>query len=148
MDEDRIVLQLPGMTLNRTIFPDLGERCIGPDFSRLVVGSDGTSPELLRRRMGFYSGLLDSFLDQTLEWQAPAKLIVAHSFGGMLALRWLADQGVESATRVSGLVLIATTAGPMYDQLSLRLGRMGSEGSGCNSCSIHLRKLSLWLCTL
>ena len=45
----------------------------------------------------------------------------------MLALWWLANRTAESATRPDGLVLVSTTAGPMYEQLSLRVGQLGSD---------------------
>jgi pimeloyl-ACP methyl ester carboxylesterase len=52
-------------------------------------------------------------------WQAAARRIVlGHSFGGMLALSWLLGR---PETRIDGLVLIATTAGPMFRAVRLRI---------------------------
>jgi pimeloyl-ACP methyl ester carboxylesterase len=110
------------MTLNATVFPDLGLTTISPEFNRLCLGVDGSTAELLEDRMDFYARLLGDFLDQSGEWQAPRRIIVAHSFGGMLGLRWLGQDTAGSEPPAGGLVLISTTAGPMYEKLSLRLG--------------------------
>ena len=113
------------MTLNETVFPDLGMPTVEPDFTRLAVGLDGSSPQLLELRMDFYSALLDDLLQGCDAWQADTRLVIAHSFGGMLALRWLIMHGGDGLARIAGLVLIATTAGPMYRNLNLRLFKLG-----------------------
>jgi pimeloyl-ACP methyl ester carboxylesterase len=110
------------MTLNSTIFPELGLATVVTDFNRLVLGSDGAAPELLERRMGFYASLLEDSLASSGAWHSHRRLILAHSFGGMLALWWLANRATGAPPGPDGLVLISTTAGPMYDRLRLKLG--------------------------
>ncbi len=122
-----VALLLPGMTLNATAFPHLDMPTVTPDFARLAVGRDGSSPELLELRMDFYVALLDDLLQDCEDWWADTRLVVAHSFGGMLALRWLMLHGSDGLARIDGLVLISTTAGPMYQNLKLRLFRLGGR---------------------
>lgn len=118
-----ILLLLPGMTLNATIFPDLGLPSVSPDFTRLVISQDGSSPELARRRMDFYVDLLVPELQQSSVWQTGRpRIVIGHSFGGMLALQWLITRGQDVTARVDGLILMATTAGPMFDAVRMRLG--------------------------
>jgi pimeloyl-ACP methyl ester carboxylesterase len=120
-----VVLLLPGMTLNATIFPPLDLPTVSIDFTRLVLGPDGASPELAARRIGMYADFLSERLRREAAWNALRRIVVAHSFGGMLALAWwLANRGSDVA-RVDGMVLIATTAGPMFDSVRLRLGSVG-----------------------
>jgi pimeloyl-ACP methyl ester carboxylesterase len=118
---DWIALLLPGMTLNATIFPDLGIPTTAPDFSKLRLGADGASRELAVDGMAVYAGLLDQLLLADDRWATARRVVVAHSFGGMLALRWLLEHRCSSVAAVDGLVLVATTAGPMFDRVSLRL---------------------------
>ncbi len=120
-----VALLLPGMTLNETVFPDLVMPTVTADFSRLAVGPDGSSPQLLEQRMDFYAALLDDLLQGCDDWRADTRLVIAHSFGGMLALRWLILHGGDGLARIDGLVLISTTAGPMYHNLNLRLFKLG-----------------------
>ena len=122
--EDRVALLLPGMTLNATIFPDLGIPTVAPDFSSLKLGKDGSCPELTQDGMAFYAGLLDELLQRQVRWESARRIVVAHSFGGMLALRWLIEHQCSGLGEISGLVLIATSAGPMYDRVSLQLLRI------------------------
>lgn len=123
LTREPILLLLPGMTLNATIFPELGLPTVSPDFSRLVISLDGSSPELARRRMDFYVDLLAQELRQSASWQGRRpRIVVGHSFGGMLALQWLTTRDQEATARVDGLVLVATTAGPMFDAVRMRLG--------------------------
>jgi pimeloyl-ACP methyl ester carboxylesterase len=117
-----VALLLPGMTLNTTIFPDLGLPTIAGEFTRLVLGPDGISPELTRDRMGLYARKLDDIVAAAPDWSATRRIVVAHSFGGMLALYWLATAGDNPLRRVDGVVLIGTTAGPMFDVVEPRLG--------------------------
>lgn len=105
-------LVLPGMSLNETIFPDLGVPVIAADFN----GFDG-------RRYGgttmhAYVDAVERLTHNPLWETARRRIVVGHSFGGMLALAWLAGRGVAG---IHGLVLIATTAGPMYDVVRVRL---------------------------
>jgi len=116
-----VALLLPGMSLNATIFPTLPCPAVSVDFNTLVLGPDGASPELTRRRMGVFVDLLDQRLAAMPAWAAEPRIVVAHSFGGMLALAWwLAHEGSGPA-RVDGMVLVATTAGPMFEAVRLRL---------------------------
>lgn len=119
-----VALLLPGMTLNDTIFPDLGIPIVTPDFNTLPLGEDGSCRELVETGMGFYSALLDELLLGDPRWGSGRRIVLAHSFGGMLALRWLLDHRCTGLAKVSGLVLVATTAGPMFDRVSLRLLRI------------------------
>jgi len=119
---DPVVLLLPGMTLNASIFPDFGMRSVTADFTKLVVGSAGWSEELARKRMGFYVERLRERLRCDPTWSGAARrVVVAHSFGGLLALAWQADSSGEAEARIDGLVLAGTSAGPMYDAVRLRL---------------------------
>lgn len=121
MTPSTVALLLPGMSLNATIFPPLDVSTLTTDFSRLVLGPDGSSPDLLDRRIGLYVDLLDRALAAEPAWQAPRRIVVGHSFGGMLALSWWLAHGGAGASRVDGMVLCSTTAGPMLD--AARLGR-------------------------
>ncbi len=119
---DDVVLLLPGMTLNASVFPDFGMRAVTMDFTKLVVSPTGWSEELASKRMGFYIERLRDRLRRDATWSAAARrVVVAHSFGGFLALAWQADRQGDSLARIDGLVLVATSAGPMYDAVRLRL---------------------------
>lgn len=120
-----VALLLPGMTLNATVFPDLGVPAVSADFTRLVVGEDGWSPELASRRMRFYADLLAARLRGEPAWGAERRIVVGHSFGGMLALAFLLAHSRDPIARVDGLVLIGTTAGPMFDVARLRVATLG-----------------------
>lgn len=106
-------LLLPGMSLGASIFPPLPFPTLALDFNRVPP----TDPD--RVTMTDYARTLRDFLADAAAWQtARRRIIVAHSFGGMLALHWLSsgdDCGVD------GVVLMATTAGPMYDVVRLKL---------------------------
>ncbi len=117
-------LILPGMTLNATVFPDVGVPTVAPDFNRLRLGRDGSTATLAERRMGVYAEMLDALLRASDIWSVPHRIAVAHSFGGMLALWWLLNHRDGDSARVDALVLIATTAGPMYDRARFRLVRL------------------------
>jgi pimeloyl-ACP methyl ester carboxylesterase len=126
MSPETVVLLLPGMTLNETVFPSLPCATVPFEFSNLVLGPEGSSSDLLARRMGVYVDLLDRHLDENTLWkEAKRRLVLAHSFGGMLTLAWwLAHRGRDSA-RVDGIVLVSTTAGPVFDVVRMRLARIG-----------------------
>jgi len=118
------VLLLPGMTLNHTIFPALGVPIVAPDFNRLQFGEDGSDPEIQDRGMEVYIDLLDQILSGSDVWDTQQRFVVGHSFGGMLALSWLLRHRCSGLARVDGLVLTATTAGPVLDRVALRLFRV------------------------
>lgn len=119
---DDVVLLLPGMTLNASVFPDFGMRAVTMEFTKLVVGPAGWSAELASKRMGFYVERLRERLRNHPIWSAAARRVaVAHSFGGFLALAWQANRPGDPLARLDGLVLVATSAGPMYDAARLRL---------------------------
>lgn len=127
MNDSAVVLLLPGMTLNRTIFPDLRLPAIGLNFNRLALGRNGDSALIRRLGMGLYVRLLEDWLAQNEVWAAATeRLVVGHSFGGMLAIRWLTDRP-EVQSSISGLVLIGASPGPLPQQVSLRLGSLGDR---------------------
>lgn len=119
---DTVALLLPGMTLNASIFPTLGMPAVAVDFTRLVVGADGWSAELAAKRMAFYVERLAERLAGETTWMAARRrIVVAHSFGGFLALAWQLARATDPAAHIDGLVLIGTSAGPLYDAVRLRL---------------------------
>ena len=84
-NRDSTVLLLPGMTMNSTIMPDLGTTAISFDFNILVDDvTSSLSPG--GSAMDTYVELLDSALEHEEMWRARPRIIVGHSFGGMLAL--------------------------------------------------------------
>lgn len=113
-----VVLLLPGMTLNASIFPPLPIDTVEVDFAALT--------ELVRDRMSGYVRRLRETLDANGFWEHERRYVVAHSFGGMLALSWLAHQA-QDRNRIDGLILAGTTAGPMLDQARLRLFGLGTR---------------------
>lgn len=120
--ERTVALVLPGMTMNETLFPALGIPTLAVSFNDLVVGPAGDSELLRTLRIRLYVRLLrDRLCDEPAWVDAERRVVVAHSFGGMLALGWQLDGPLESRDRVHGLVLVSTTAGPMFDQVQLRL---------------------------
>lgn len=119
-----VVLLLPGMTLNDTIFPSLPFVTLSVDFTRTAFGPDGGGRK--DERMAPYVRLLDEQVATDNRWAAARRLVVAHSFGGMLAMAWYLAHGGDDAAAIDGMVLIATTAGPVYDSVQLRLGRVGT----------------------
>jgi pimeloyl-ACP methyl ester carboxylesterase len=123
------VLLLPGMTLNCTIFPHLALPTIEIDFNDLIVSEDGT-PGIGSDAMKLYEDLLDQHLAESAAWGSRRRIVVGHSFGGMLALRWLLRHGCRGPARIDGLVLIAATGGPMYDVVRLRLAHLGKLDVG------------------
>jgi pimeloyl-ACP methyl ester carboxylesterase len=126
-----VVLVLPGMTLNGTIMPPLPVDSLAVDFAQFV-------PELPDDRitMGLYVERLRDVLAGESLWGRPRRIVVAHSFGGMLALQWLLDTPPDDARLPQGLVLVATTAGPMFDMVRLRIARIGGS-----QVRIGIRKL-------
>jgi pimeloyl-ACP methyl ester carboxylesterase len=109
--QDATALLLPGMSLNATIFPDLGLPTLAPEFSHFAPAQPG---------MGPYVDAVCALTSSPRWNEARYHVVVAHSFGGMLALSWLLAHP-EVRQDVHGLVLIGTTAGPMFDAVRLRL---------------------------
>ena len=120
-----VALLIPGMTMNCTIFPDLGLQTVATDFTDLVASPDGSLPPGLAQGMELYADLLDGLVAENGRWHSQRRIVVAHSFGGMLALSWLLRHGCAGPARIDGLVLIATTGGPMYEAVRLRVARLG-----------------------
>ena len=120
LPRDGVALLLPGMTLNGSIMPPLPLEAFAVDFTQWVPGLPDE-----RITMGLYAARLRDVLARELLWRRQRRIVVAHSFGGMLALQWLLDTRTDDAATPRGLVLIATTAGPMFDVVRLRLGRLG-----------------------
>lgn len=120
---------LPGMSLNASIFPDLGMPTITPDLSQIDLGTNGVTPELRTGGFAVYERLLNEILGNSPIWEEARRVVVGHSFGGMLALRWLLDSRSRGLAEISGLVLIATTPGPMYQRVRPLLRKPGGRGS-------------------
>jgi pimeloyl-ACP methyl ester carboxylesterase len=120
-----IALLLPGMTFNASVFPDLDLATVAADFNELALGPEGGAA--IKGRMDVYRRRLDELLGGTEPWAAGRRLVIAHSFGGMLALHWLLAHGGRGVARIDGLVLVGTTAGPMFDVVRLRLGRLAGR---------------------
>jgi|GEM_PF-1947430 len=125
------LLILPGMTMNGTIFPsfDVSGRQLAVDFNDMVVGPRGELPPHPSGPMGPYCDRLTEVLSTSdIATGGRPWIAIGHSFGGMLLLAWLLARGQgqgQESPRPDGIVLIATTAGPMFDRVALRLGRLG-----------------------
>jgi pimeloyl-ACP methyl ester carboxylesterase len=118
-DSQTIVLALPGMTLNGTIMPEFPHELIAVDFCQFT-------PQVADRdiTMDTYAAELDAVLAREARWRRPRRVVVGHSFGGMLALHWLATRSGSNPGAVEGVVLIAASAGPFFDVVRLlTLGR-------------------------
>lgn len=125
-NRDSTVLLLPGMTMNSTIMPDLGTDAISLDFNELAdcpaaSGGNDSSP------MEYYAERLEAILAGDEGLQSRPQIVVGHSFGGMLALTWLLAHVNDEASPVDGLVLVAASAGPLFDRVRMRLGKIGSR---------------------
>ncbi len=120
-DPSPVVLLLPGMTLNRTVFPAFKQTTICPDFNSF----DQRVYNQVEAGQGMLAFIerLDEWLRQQEAWENPNRYVVSHSFGGMLALAWLAHH--RCAQRIKGLVLISTSAGPMYETVRPQIFKMG-----------------------
>ena len=118
-----VLLLLPGMTLNGTLMPDFATESLSIDFCQFIPDAPDH-----RVTMDLYVERLRDALAQQPLWRGRRRFVVAHSFGGMLALRWLLEEAHRSAPDLpEGLVLVATTAGPMYEVLRLRVGKVGGR---------------------
>ena len=119
MGKPAAALLLHGMSLNATTFPGLDIPTITPDLDAIPVGSNGITPELRAGGFDVYVRLIENHLKDSESWQDAHRLVVAHSFGGMLALHWVVKHGRSELAKIDGLVLIGTTPGPMYEQVKL-----------------------------
>jgi len=133
-DKKTAALLLPGMSLNATIFPDLGMPVVTPDLGGIDLGENGVTSELVRDGFEVFVRQLVEEIRVRQCWNGARRIVVAHSFGGMLALHWLLGASDRPPPRVDGLVLIASTAGPMYQQVRIRVpgpfGRRRRVGVG------------------
>lgn len=111
------VLLLPGMSLNATTFPALPVATLAPDFNRFAaVDGQGMQP---------YLDAVDRLASGPTWTDAAHRVVVGHSFGGMLALAWHLRHAGTGLSRADGLVLIGTTAGPMFDAVRVRVAGWG-----------------------
>jgi len=112
--------------MNSTIMPDLEATSISLDFNELTNGPVAESgPDTAV--MESYVELLNTFIEGEEDWRARPRIIVGHSFGGMLALSWILSNQRTGVTPVDGLVLIAASAGPLFNRVRLRLGSMANR---------------------
>jgi pimeloyl-ACP methyl ester carboxylesterase len=112
------------MTLSASIFPPLAMPAIEIDFNRLTVSRDGTLPG--DGGLTTHAAALAHRLSREPAWlTAEKRIAVAHSFGGMLLLHCLSE-GMP-ALNLNGMVLIATTAGPMYDVVRVSVLHVGDR---------------------
>lgn len=119
---DTAVLVLPGMTLNDSIMPPLPWDWLSIDFTRFQPRVPDAEVD-----MDVYRRALDRRLVTDPWWRRPHRIVVAHSFGGMLALDWAVERARSGVRAADGLVLVATTAGPMFDAVRLRLGSIAGR---------------------
>lgn len=116
------------MTLNATIFPNTGLPSVAADFTQLQVSPDGGLPDGVQRGMQLYEAELDRLVATSGLWnESRPRILIGHSFGGMLGLSWILGHDCRGPGRIDGLLLIATSAGPMLDSARLRLARFGSR---------------------
>lgn len=116
------MLLLPGMTLNDSEFPELGLPTLAPRYRTLVEPHEDDE---MARALGMdeYVRALQAWLDARPQWHAARhRVVLAHSFGAMLALDWLARR---PKPRVDGLVAISVSPGPLFERLRFRLSRSG-----------------------
>ena len=102
---------LPGMTLNETIFPAMERPWVATDFNTLLRPPSSIAG---------YAAYADAVWRVAARHHDAPWIVVAHSFGGMVAMQWLLDRP-ERAAHVRGLVLVGTSPGPLYDDVRLRL---------------------------
>jgi len=110
------------MTMNSTLMPVFDLPTLSVDFNQLQ------DPTIERARgMAPYVERLEAVLSAEEIWQRRPRIVVGHSFGGMLALSWLLARSAQDAPYIDGLVLIATSAGPLWDRIRLRVGSVGGR---------------------
>jgi pimeloyl-ACP methyl ester carboxylesterase len=113
------------MTMNSTLMPDFHLPTLSVDFNQFrdtAAGADAPGGG-----MAPYVRRLDTVLGAEDVWQRRPRIVVGHSFGGMLALSWILAHSSDDAAGIDGLVLIATSAGPLWDRIRLRLGSIGGR---------------------
>jgi pimeloyl-ACP methyl ester carboxylesterase len=120
--EHTSLLVLPGMTLNSTIMPPFPWDWLSVDFTQFQPGLPDAAID-----MSVYRNALTERLATEVLWQRRRRIVVAHSFGGMLALDWLIESSRIGVRAADAIVLIATTAGPMFDAVQIRLGTIGGK---------------------
>lgn len=119
-DAQPVVLLLPGMSLNETIFPKLPFPTISCDYNGIILPGGG--PEPADDKLAAYRQVLSNQLRSDRRWHfARRRIVVGHSFGGMLALDWLTRHETSAAVQVDGVVLISATGGRVFDAVKLRL---------------------------
>jgi pimeloyl-ACP methyl ester carboxylesterase len=116
------LLVLPGMTLNGTTMPAFPWESVTVDFSQFVPALPDDVVN-----MAVYGRQLDRVLDGDPLWRRGRRIVVGHSFGGMLALDWVLAGIRDGIRHAEGLVLVATTAGPMFDAARIRLGSVAGR---------------------
>jgi pimeloyl-ACP methyl ester carboxylesterase len=109
------------MSLNHTIFPELQMPTICPNLGGLQLGNDGITPGLRQHGFDAYVSLVVQQLGNSEHWNDASRIVVAHSFGGMLALHWLTAHCDTELAQIDGLVVISSTPGPMYEQVKVRI---------------------------
>ncbi len=119
------------MTLNRSFFPELPVPSVYLDFCTAPprTGPDDTGQ--VHGGMDVYVAVLDRFLRDHPTWtSADRRIVVAHSFGAMLALQWLVEgqrQGSGAERSIEGLLVIGSTCGPMFDAARIRMASLGGR---------------------
>jgi pimeloyl-ACP methyl ester carboxylesterase len=126
------------MTMNSTLMPDLGVETISLDFNELTNGPSRIEPTG-DGSLGWYVRRLDAALERETSWRQRPRLVVGHSFGGMLALSWLLDDPKRRLTSVDGLVLLGASAGPLFERVRLRLGSLAEH-----EWRLPLERLLMW----
>jgi pimeloyl-ACP methyl ester carboxylesterase len=116
------LLALPGMTLNSTIMPPFPWDWLSVDFTQFQPGLPDAAID-----MSVYRQALADRLAAEPLWQRRRRIVVAHSFGGMLALDWLSESARVGIRAADAIVLVATTAGPMFDAVQIRLGTIAGK---------------------
>ena len=113
------------MTMNSTLMPEFSLPTLSVDFNQLRVHTTGNEEHF--GGMAPYVRRLDTVLSAEDVWRRRPRVVVGHSFGGMLALSWLLSHSPNEAAGIDGLVLVATSAGPLWDRIRLRLGSISGR---------------------